>query len=83
VRVIIGAAAVIVAPAALVGCAPTPVFANCVAMNRQYPHGVGLAGAVDHVSSGKSVFNFTRNNVIYNANRGRDRDHDGIACEEH
>jgi Excalibur calcium-binding domain len=84
-RVILGTSAAFIAiPAALTSCVPPPPkFATCALMNRQYPHGVGRVGAVDHVSSGKPVLNFTRNNAIYNANTARDRDHDGIACEEH
>jgi hypothetical protein len=77
-------AALLVIPAVLVGCTPAvPKFPNCAAMHKQYPHGVGRVGAVDHVSSGKAVLNFYRSNVIYNANTARDADHDGIACEAH
>ena len=55
-------------------------FANCTAMHRVYPHGVGRRGAHDH-TSGTPVTNFFRNNALYSANSGSDRDHDGIACE--
>ena len=58
-------------------------YANCAVLHRRYPHGVGRRGARDHVSgSSKPVTTFTRNNVAYNANRGLDRDKDGIACEK-
>lgn len=58
-------------------------YRNCTALNGDYPHGVGKRGAVDHVrGSTKPVTNFTRNNALYNANSGRDRDGDGIACEK-
>jgi hypothetical protein len=57
------------------------VFANCRQLNAVYPHGVGLPGAVDH-TRGKPVTDFTVNRSVYNANAGRDRDGDGIACEK-
>jgi hypothetical protein len=59
------------------------VFANCTALHRVYRHGVGLRGAHDHVTSGTPVTNFTRNGTVYRQNKGKDRDHDGIACEKH
>lgn len=68
-------------PVMLSSCANPNVFANCKALNAKYPHGVGLVGAVDHRSSGKPVTNFYRSNDIYNLNRARDADKDGIACE--
>jgi hypothetical protein len=59
-------------------------FANCSALNKRYPHGVGRYGAHDHTASGRDpVTNFKRSNVLYAANRGLDRDKDGIACEKH
>jgi hypothetical protein len=84
-RLILGTTAAFVAiPAALAGCAPTPVFANCSAMHAQYPHGVGRTGASDHTRSGtKPVLNFYRSDAIYNANTKSDADHDGVACEAH
>jgi hypothetical protein len=58
-------------------------YANCAALNRAYPHGVGLKGAKDKVAKGgKPVTTFTRNDAVYNANRKSDRDRDGIACEK-
>lgn len=89
VRYIVGlSAAAVLFPAALVGCTPPPpVFSNCTLMHHQYPHGVGRANAVDHVTSGKPVTNFYRSTTIYNANvkahPDLDRDHDGVACEAH
>ena len=76
-------------PAAVVPVpAPAPApgaktYANCAALNVDYPHGVARAGAVDHVTSGTPVTNFTVNDAVYNANAGSDRDGDGIACEKH
>jgi hypothetical protein len=58
-------------------------YSNCTAMNRLYRHGVGKPGARDHVSGrARPVTNFYKNLALYNANKGRDRDGDGIACEK-
>ncbi|WP_419216329.1 excalibur calcium-binding domain-containing protein [Gordonia sp. CPCC 205333] len=67
--------------------APAPAFAaksysNCAALNGDYPHGVGKAGATDS-TSGTPVTDFTVDNDLYSANTARDRDDDGIACEKH
>ena len=56
-------------------------FANCTAMHRVYPHGVGKFGAHDH-TSGTPVTNFKRSNALYFANKKSDRDGDHIACEQ-
>jgi hypothetical protein len=59
------------------------VYRNCTALRKTYPHGVGRTGARDHVSgSTKPVTTFTVNTTVYNANKGLDRDRDGIACEQ-
>jgi uncharacterized membrane protein len=55
-------------------------FANCTAMHKVYPHGVGKPGAKDH-TSGTPVTTFKRSLPLYNANTASDRDKDGIACE--
>jgi hypothetical protein len=57
------------------------VFKNCTQLNKTYPHGVGKPGARDR-TSGTPVTNFKRSKKIYNANKKRDRDKDGIACEK-
>jgi hypothetical protein len=64
-------------------CGPTapPVYANCDAMHKVFPHGVGRPGAVDH-TTGTRVTTFYVSSWIYNANTGRDADKDGIACEK-
>ena len=56
-------------------------YQNCKALNKRWPHGVGRWGARDH-TSGTPVTNFKRSNSLYTANRGSDRDGDGIACEK-
>jgi hypothetical protein len=58
-------------------------FKNCTALHKVYPHGVAKSGARDHVSSGKPVTNFKVSTALYNANKGLDRDKDGVACEAH
>src|SRR3954454_14452740 len=78
----------VVAPAA---DATARHFSSCTAMNRVYPHGVGLFGAHDH-TSGTPVTNFKRSGPLYWANNGPrntstgeydlDRDNDHIACEK-
>lgn len=56
-------------------------YSNCTALNRDYPHGVGLKGARDK-TSGTPVTNFKKSKSLYRANSGSDRDGDGIACEK-
>lgn len=56
-------------------------YANCTAMHKAYPHGVGKKGAKDK-TSGARVTTFKVSNSLYAANKGSDRDHDGIACEK-
>jgi hypothetical protein len=74
-------ATVAIAPSAT--ASPTVTrYPNCKALNRRYPHGVGKIGAHDHTSGSPPVTNFKRSNALYQANRARDRDKDGIACEK-
>jgi hypothetical protein len=56
-------------------------YKNCTALNKDYPHGVGRNGARDK-TSGTPVTTFKVSNSLYAANRGSDRDGDGIACEK-
>lgn len=59
-----------------------PSYENCTALNGDYPHGVGLPGARDRTRSGTSpVTTFKVSTRLYNANADKDRDGDGIACE--
>ncbi|MEP9390872.1 excalibur calcium-binding domain-containing protein [Gordonia sp. VNQ95] len=79
----VGASTVVAAPFAVaVPADAATTYANCAALNADYPHGVGKAGAVDS-TSGTPVTNFTVNDDVYKANTARDRDKDGIACEKH
>jgi hypothetical protein len=56
-------------------------YSNCTKLNKVYPHGVGKPGARDK-TSGARVTNFKRSRALYKANKARDRDGDGIACEK-
>lgn len=56
------------------------VFKNCTELNKVYPGGVALPGAVN--SGGITKKEPKYNKAIYNANKKSDRDKDGIACEK-
>ena len=56
-------------------------YKNCTAMNKKYPHGVGIPGARDKTSS-KKVTNYYRSKALYLKNKNLDRDKDNIACEK-
>lgn len=64
---------------------PKPkTYANCTALRKVYPHGVGKSGAKDKTASGSDpVTNFVRDTKTYDLNKKSDRDKDGIACEQH
>jgi|1185.fasta_scaffold365138_2 hypothetical protein len=60
-------------------------YKNCTNLHKTFPHGVGRSKATDH-TSGRRVTTFKHSTAEYNkafkANRGLDRDRDGIACEK-
>ncbi|MEZ5382485.1 MAG: excalibur calcium-binding domain-containing protein [Microthrixaceae bacterium] len=56
-------------------------YKNCTELNKTYPHGVGLPGAVDK-TSGTPVTSFRRDANLYQLNARLDRDKDKIACEK-
>jgi hypothetical protein len=60
--------------------AAAKVFKNCTELNKVYPGGVALPGAVNLGGTTKKVPKF--NKALYNANKKSDRDKDGIACEK-
>ena len=76
-----GAIALASAATALTGCSPHH-FKNCTDMHLTYKGGVGKVGAVDHHSGSAAKYAPQRDNALYQANSGLDRDHDGIACEQ-
>jgi hypothetical protein len=60
--------------------AAAKVFKNCTELNKVYPGGVALPGAVN--SGGTTKKSPKYNKALYLANQKSDRDKDGIACEK-
>ena len=60
--------------------AAVKVFKNCTELNKVYPGGVALPGAVN--SGGVTKREPKYDKALYNANKKSDRDKDGIACEK-
>jgi hypothetical protein len=56
------------------------VFKNCTELNKVYPGGVALPGAVNAGGATKKEPKY--NAALYKANKKSDRDKDGIACEK-
>jgi hypothetical protein len=80
--------ALVAAPLVVVASPAEAVVAkwkNCTVVNKRLPHGVGRANAVDR-TSGTKVTTFRHDTAMYRramaANKGLDRDKDGIACEK-
>lgn len=70
--------------AATVSKSAVPVFKNCAALNAKYPGGVAKAGIKFNLVNGKKKTFSKRptfSTALYTANKKRDRDKDGIACE--
>jgi hypothetical protein len=55
-------------------------FKNCTELNKVYPGGVALPGAVN--AGGKTKKTPKYDKALYDANKKSDRDGDGIACEK-
>lgn len=60
--------------------AATKVFKNCTELNKLYPGGVALPGAIN--AGGATKKDPKYNKALYVANKKSDRDKDGIACEK-
>ena len=60
--------------------AAAKVFKNCIELNKVYPGGVALPGAVNAGGIIKKEPKY--NKALYVANKKSDRDGDGIACEK-
>ena len=60
--------------------AAAKVFKNCTELNKVYPGGVALPGAVNSGGVTKKVPKYDK--ALYEANKKLDRDKDGIACEK-
>jgi hypothetical protein len=56
------------------------VIKNCTELNRVYPGGVAMPGAIN--SGGMTKKTPKYNKALYLANQKLDRDKDGIACEK-
>lgn len=59
--------------------AAAKVFKNCTELNKIYPGGVALPGAVNSGGATKKSPRYIK--ALYLANKKSDRDKDGIACE--
>jgi hypothetical protein len=55
-------------------------FKNCSELNKIYPGGVALPGAVNAGGVTKKEPKYDK--ALYTANKKSDRDSDGIACEK-
>jgi hypothetical protein len=55
-------------------------FKNCTELNKVYPGGVALPGAVNSGGATKKEPKYDK--ALYTANKKSDRDGDGIACEK-
>jgi hypothetical protein len=62
------------------GQAAAKVFKNCTELNKVYPGGVALPGAINTGGATKKEPRY--NKALYSANKKSDRDKDGIACEK-
>ena len=60
--------------------AAAKVFKNCSELNKVYPGGVALPGAVNSGGITKKEPKYDK--ALYSANKKSDRDKDGIACEK-
>jgi hypothetical protein len=60
--------------------AAAKVFKNCTELNKVYPGGVALPGAVNAGGATKLTPKYDKK--LYAANKKSDRDKDGIACEK-
>jgi len=60
--------------------AAAKVFKNCTELNKVYPGGVALPGAVNTGGATKKEPKYDK--ALYTANKKSDRDADGIACEK-
>lgn len=76
IAIIIAIQGLFIAPAN----AAAKVFKNCTELNKVYPGGVALPGAVNSGGTTKKVPKYDK--ALYVANMKSDRDKDGISCEK-
>jgi hypothetical protein len=81
------AGGLVIAAPADANAAPTK-YRSCAAMNKAYAGGVAKSSSAKNTKTvrgkkvaAKSVYRPKVNAALYNANKGLDRDRDGIACE--
>ena len=81
-RILIGLALVIslIFPTTSSVNAAAKKFKNCAELNKVYPGGVALPGAVNAGGVTKKEPKYDK--ALYIANKKSDRDGDGIACEK-
>ena len=81
-RILIGLALVIslIFPTTSSVNAAAKKFKNCTELNKVYPGGVALPGAVNAGGATKKEPKYDK--ALYTANKKSDRDGDGIACEK-
>ena len=60
--------------------ASVKVYKNCTKLNKVYPGGVALPGAINKGGTTKLAPKVSKK--LYDANKKSDRDNDGIACEK-
>ncbi len=63
-----------------ISSASAKTFKNCTELNKVYPGGVALPGAVNKGGAIKLTPKYDKK--LYAANKKSDRDKDGIACEK-
>jgi len=80
IKVILGLTIVGLAISSSPAQASAKVFKNCTELNKVYPGGVALPGAVNTGGVTKLTPKFDKK--LYEANKKSDRDKDGIACEK-
>jgi hypothetical protein len=85
IPVLVLTAAVALTIVGAAGARVPALYKNCHNLNQRYRHGLGRVHAHDK-TTGVPVTTFFRSDRLYRLaisyNRGLDRDHDGIACEQ-
>lgn len=59
---------------------PTKKYSNCAALNKVYPGGVAKSSSTRN-KGGSTKYTPRVSSKVYNENKSKDRDKDGIACE--
>lgn len=67
-------------PATALPPMPTKKYSNCAALNKVYPGGVAKSSSTRN-RGGATKYTPRVSSKVYNENKSKDRDKDGIACE--